>query len=278
MHYHHHTPQVLRKATIVTIVDDDDGGVVMFELPTWEAGAQDSFAQVVVLRRHGADGNVSIDYATKDGTALVRACVCACVRACVRVYKEETLRRKREREEEREKKGEKKGEEITERREMTLHPYYPSAPHPLQGGKHFAETKGRLEFLTGDVRKIIQVPLLPVSEISSMTAPAFRVLLTNPMGGVVLGARKECRVVMVKGTRSLEAIDDGEFNLWLAWQEQFKEAVLPGYNDDEDDLWASIILHYISITFKTIAAGIPPAEWKDGYPCFVIALLVRMCA
>ncbi|KAG1678958.1 hypothetical protein FOA52_013021 [Chlamydomonas sp. UWO 241] len=205
--------RVLRKATMVTVVDDDDGGVVMFELPTWEAGVQDSFAQVVVIRRHGADGNISIDYATKDGSALA--------------------------------------------------------------GKHFAATKGRLEFNTGDVRKIIQIPLLPVaSEITPMTSPAFRVMLTNPMGGVVLGARKECRVVMVKGTRSLEEIDDGEFRLSAAWTDQFKDAVLPEFNEDEDNLWMSIILHYISITFKVIAACIPPADWADGYPCFIIALLV----
>ncbi|KAG1658789.1 hypothetical protein FOA52_011731 [Chlamydomonas sp. UWO 241] len=211
-----HEVRVLRKATMVTVVDDDDGGVVMFELPTWEAGAQDGFAQVVVIRRHGADGNVSIDYATKDGSALA--------------------------------------------------------------GKHFAATKGKLEFNTGDVRKIIQIPLLPISsEITPMTMPAFRVMLTNPTGGVVLGARKECRVVMVQGTRSLEVIDDGAFNLWTAWREQFKEAVLPAFSEEEDTLWVSIVLHYLSITYKLIAACIPPADWSEGYPCFLIALGV-LCA
>lgn len=38
--------QVLRRETNVTIVDDDDGGVLVFELPTWEAGVEDTHAQV----------------------------------------------------------------------------------------------------------------------------------------------------------------------------------------------------------------------------------------
>jgi len=215
--------KLLRRVTTVTIVDDDDGGVVMFELPTQEAGIQDRWAEVVVVRRHGADGAVSIDYATKDGSAL--------------------------------------------------------------SGKHFSESHGRLEFDAGQVRKVIQVPLLPVAADPTMVvaSPAFRMVLTNPMGGVVLGTRKECRVVLVQGSASNRGAgggagsatgDDDEFSLWPAWQDQFKDAVLPEYDEAEGDLWMTIILHYISITYKVIAACIPPADWMDGYPCFAMALIL----
>lgn len=61
---------LLRRQMAVTIVDDDDGGIVMFELPTWEAGLLDQYATIVVIRRNGADGKVSIDYTTKSGSAL----------------------------------------------------------------------------------------------------------------------------------------------------------------------------------------------------------------
>ncbi|KAG1661500.1 hypothetical protein FOA52_010215 [Chlamydomonas sp. UWO 241] len=208
------------KEISVKILDDDMSEPdVMFSVNIVSAeiveGNTSSEVRVVVIRRHGADGNISIDYTTKDGSAMA--------------------------------------------------------------GKHFVATKGKLDFNTGDVRKVIQIPLLPASsEVTPMTMPAFRVVLTNPMGGVVLGARKECRIVVVKGTRSLEAIDDRKFKLSTAWAEQFKEAVIPTFNS-EDNMWVSISLHYLSITYKLIAAVIPPAPWLGGYPCFTIALGV-LCA
>eukprot|EP00955_Chlamydomonas_euryale_P081356 363565-Chlamydomonas_euryale.AAC.6 len=183
---------LLQATTAVTIVDDDDSGLVMFELPTFEAGmqvrggarggrgkdpttapsSQDSTASVVVVRRHGADGAVSIDFATKDGSA--------------------------------------------------------------EAGKHFAAARGRLEFAPGEVRKTVSVPLLPVPALDpsskGIISPAFRLVLSNPMGGVTLGARKECRVVLVPGTLlgdgeagdKTDAGGDGGFDLWRVWAEQFK--------------------------------------------------------
>ena len=64
-------------------------------------------------------------------------------------------------------------------------------------------------------------------------------------------------------------------NRWKAWEEKFREAVLPEYDPEEGgNVWVAMLLHYISITYKLIAACIPPAEWKKGYPCFITALAV----
>ncbi|KAL6754724.1 hypothetical protein V8C86DRAFT_2692885 [Haematococcus lacustris] len=54
----------------VTIVDDDDSGVLSFELPSLEAGMKDDYVDVPVIRRNGTDGQVSVEYSTRDGTAV----------------------------------------------------------------------------------------------------------------------------------------------------------------------------------------------------------------
>ncbi len=70
--------KLLRRNTLVTIVDDDDGGVLVFELPSFEAGTKDAYAEATVIRRNGTDGKVQIDYETKDGTAVAGECVVVC--------------------------------------------------------------------------------------------------------------------------------------------------------------------------------------------------------
>ncbi|KAJ9532060.1 hypothetical protein QJQ45_003779 [Haematococcus lacustris] len=62
----------------VTIVDDDDSGVLSFELPSLEAGMKDDYVDVPVIRRNGTDGQVSVEYSTRDGTAVAGA-VTTCV-------------------------------------------------------------------------------------------------------------------------------------------------------------------------------------------------------
>uniref|UniRef100_A0A6U2FWI8 Calx-beta domain-containing protein n=1 Tax=Chlamydomonas euryale TaxID=1486919 RepID=A0A6U2FWI8_9CHLO len=216
---------LLQATTAVTIVDDDDSGVVMFELPTFEARMQGSTASVVVVRRHGADGAVSIDYVTKDGSA--------------------------------------------------------------EAGKHFAAARGRLEFGPGEVRKVVSVPLLPMPahdpSSNGIVTPAFRLVLSNPLGGVALGARKECRVALVPtamlskgeaGDKTGSHGSDGKFYLWSRWAEQFKTAMTLEFEEDDDNLFAAVSLHYVSITYKLMAACCPPAEWGQGYPLFSASLLL----
>lgn len=82
-----------------------------------------------------------------------------------------------------------------------------SSPRPpsTSAGKHFKETAGTLTFDTGDIRKVIQVPLMPVAstDLTPVMSPAFRLMLSNPLGGVMLGQRKECRVVLVPGSKDI---------------------------------------------------------------------------
>ena len=167
-------------------------------------------------------------------------------------------------------------------------------------GKHFEETKGLLTFASGATRKPIRVPVLPFTQedVSVRSgngliagSMGFKMLLSNPTGGVVLGPRKECRVVFVPG-RHLETIaeehplltgggekkeeveGEEEFDLWSEWQAQFEEAILPGFDREEGGLWSGMALHYVSSTFKLFAAVMPPPKFAGGYPTLVIAVLI----
>jgi solute carrier family 8 (sodium/calcium exchanger) len=225
----------------VTMVDDDDGGILVFELPTWEAGSADECAAVVVIRRNGSDGKVMVDYNTKDGTAV--------------------------------------------------------------GGTQFSATSGQLVFQSGETRKLVQVPLLlPSASPDLLTSIlAFRIVLSNPMGGVSIGARKECRVVIVPGTKldlvsksksgkliagsksghgvdfdssgDVGSVEEDSYDLWREWETKFQDAILPEFDtNDGGSVWVAMLLHYISFTFKVLAACCPPAEWRGGYPQFACSI------
>lgn len=211
--------KILRRSVDVTIVDDDDSGILSFELPTYDAGAADPHAEVAVRRRSGADGKVSIDYFTKDGTAF--------------------------------------------------------------SGTHFKSAKGTLVFEPRETVQIIQIPILPFQSQGHL---AFRLMLDNPLGGVVLGTRRECRVLLVPGQRLKKTPahggsggdELGGYDLWGEWEGRFKEAVKPTFDEDAKgaELWISMCAHYVSITFKLLAACLPPPEWYSGYPGLIAALLM----
>jgi len=55
-----------------------------------QAGSKDSFVELPVVRRNGADGKVTVEFMTRDGTGpaalageCVRGLVCVCVCMCV---------------------------------------------------------------------------------------------------------------------------------------------------------------------------------------------------
>lgn len=150
-------------------------------------------------------------------------------------------------------------------------------------GTHFKESKGVLSFESGETVQAIQIPILPFDSASLVPGQlAFKLSLSNPLGGVMLGQRKDCRVVIVPGNklsgktlaeRMKEENGEEEFELWGAWRTRFKDAILPASPDDDDGMWIALFLHYISITFKVVVAFLPPPEYLNGYPSLVAALL-----
>lgn len=63
------------------------------------------------------------------------------------------------------------------------------------------------------------------------------------------------------------------------WVQQFRDAVIPGRELDEEGepqqlQTTNIIFHYISITWKLLFAIIPPPEMYSGGPCFFVSLMM----
>mmetsp|Transcript_8922 Transcript_8922/g.24087 ORF Transcript_8922/g.24087 Transcript_8922/m.24087 type:complete len:863 (+) Transcript_8922:104-2692(+) len=155
-------------------------------------------------------------------------------------------------------------------------------------GKHYKETKGTLVFESGEDRTKVRIPLLAAGANGEDKMLVFKVALSNPLGGAVLGKRQICRIIIVpekKGLQKSKSMDsdksskDGdedeeEFNLWEAYKEQYREAIMPELEDGADNVWFDMLLHYISITWKLICAIIPPADYAQSYPTFVGSLVV----
>ena len=58
-----------RDTAVLTIGDDDVGGSIQFSASAFSVGEEGTFATITVKRSGGIAGNVTVQYATSDGTA-----------------------------------------------------------------------------------------------------------------------------------------------------------------------------------------------------------------
>eukprot|EP00798_Chlamydomonas_sp_ICE-L_P026842 gene26842-4445_t len=146
---------------------------------------------------------------------------------------------------------------------------------------------------------MISVPVVdkpeldPQASLAKFTHKVFKVVLHEPTSGAQLGARPECRVILVPGppdkgqgdvtvdgsSSSDSDEEEGEQGLWTMWAAQFKDAIMPEF-EDGDDTTVTCSLHYMNITWKLLSAFMPPPTWKGGYPSFfsTLAMLAGLMA
>ena len=76
------------------------------------------------------------------------------------------------------------------------------------------------------------------------------------------------------------------YNVWEEWRAQIKASFEVEHDDDDEGAgekeggkdgsgktWFTLVLHYITFTWRIMLSVIvPPAEWKGGYPCFTGAM------
>ena len=208
----------------VTIIDDDEPGYAALD-ETVEVSETARTGEVVVYRRRGADGKVTVDYATSDGT--------------------------------------------------------------MKAGADYEETKGTLEFESGETSKVITIPLIDgtVPEVGA----TLNVTLSNPTGGLHMSKRSSVTVT-IEGDEAvsrlvenvmhrLEARDesvkvDGEESFY----QQFRDAVTLENSVDDDGVEVDpapidIALHYCTITWKVLFSLVPPPSYYGGWACFGVSLL-----
>jgi len=148
-------------------------------------------------------------------------------------------------------------------------------------GEDYVEARGVLTLEPKVLSKKIEIPLIPesVPEVDKF----FKVRLSEPTGGATLGKCKVAHVTVVDDNKVDEMASQMEGMMTRMaekfkvahsdWGQQFKAAMYPDGGLDEDTGPASLVLHYVSITWKLIFALIPPAEVYGGWMTFSISLL-----
>eukprot|EP00798_Chlamydomonas_sp_ICE-L_P000611 gene611-2040_t len=182
-------------------------------------------------------------------------------------------------------------------------------------GLDYEETSGMLVFNAQETKKTISVPVVekheldPQASLAKFTHKVFKVVLQEPTSGAQLGARRECRVILVPGpvkgsnkgggdgskaSKSPKNGKDGEVDITVdygagdgageerlgtLWAAQFRDAIMPEFEKGDGTI-ITCALHYMNITWKLLSAVMPPPTWKGGYPTFfsTLAMLAGLMA
>eukprot|EP00798_Chlamydomonas_sp_ICE-L_P002409 gene2409-8720_t len=186
-------------------------------------------------------------------------------------------------------------------------------------GLDYEETSGMLVFNSQETKKTILVPVVekteldPHASLAKFNHKVFKVILQEPTSGAQLGARRECRVILVPGpvvkggskgggdgskaSKSAKSGKAGEADntvdygggtagdgaeeerLGTLWAAQFKDAIMPEFEKGDSTI-ITCALHYMNITWKLVSAVMPPPVWKGGYPTFfaTLAMLAGLMA
>mmetsp|Transcript_12498 Transcript_12498/g.41174 ORF Transcript_12498/g.41174 Transcript_12498/m.41174 type:complete len:864 (-) Transcript_12498:126-2717(-) len=212
------------KTTTVTIIDDDDPGILGFVNMHPSVGCLSSKIKLEVIRRRGADGRISVNYETIDGTAV--------------------------------------------------------------GGKDFEATKGSIVFEHGETSKEFEIPFLTAGALD--VGKEFQCKLVNPVGGAQLSKHCEatCHIVddallndmAEEVALRLKRKEDAVSVESSSWAQQFRNAIIVEGSVDDDgnevepDTF-TLILHYLTITWKVMFAVVPPTDYYGGWATFVVSLI-----
>ena len=181
-------------------------------------------------------------------------------------------------------------------------------------GIDFEHTAGQLSFESGESQKTISIPLIgtpkngtftlclkAINEQAGIQVSCFYV--TTPARSAVPSSGRQGKKVCVQISRrramcSIEIVSDeradnvntlvdrildnrsiSEGSYMAEWVQQFRDAVIPGRELDEEGepqplQWSNIFAHYISITWKLLFAIVPPPEMYSGAPCFIVSLIM----
>jgi solute carrier family 8 (sodium/calcium exchanger) len=160
-------------------------------------------------------------------------------------------------------------------------------------GRDYEEKRGRVEFLKGETRKHIDIPI--INDVQYKKDVTFKVFLEHPTGGAKFEAKSgdQCMttVHVSEDKRNQSRIDtlfktmrtmmtEDEVALGKdSWQEQFIGALyVNGSKEDQETASkADWVWHFFALPFKLLFATAPPAKICNGYPCFFVSLGFIAC-
>lgn len=233
---------IVQDRVAVTIVDDDDAGLLGFELPQYEVGFNDGrlYAEVVVVRRSGADGVVEVSYSTEDGSAVAFQDYEACTGTLVF----------------------ENGQKSEKLRIPLLAGGVPEAHKAFKVKLHSPKGAELSSRSTTRVTVVRRTLTLVSNAVDGLEGP-------NVHGSI--------KVRPDSSDESTAAASKGgarPYDLRAVWAAQIRSAFEVDIPEDgESKTWGGLLLHYSSITWRVLLYTlVPPADWKGGYPAFVCAL------
>eukprot|EP00286_Rhodomonas_abbreviata_P022860 CAMPEP_0181315752 /NCGR_PEP_ID=MMETSP1101-20121128/15540_1 /TAXON_ID=46948 /ORGANISM="Rhodomonas abbreviata, Strain Caron Lab Isolate" /LENGTH=875 /DNA_ID=CAMNT_0023422975 /DNA_START=315 /DNA_END=2942 /DNA_ORIENTATION=+ len=140
-----------------------------------------------------------------------------------------------------------------------------------RGGVNFVPIDKLLEWGDGEAAKGVQVELKrfekPGEDVEHLT---FYVDLENASGKAEVGENRRAEV-QVKWSQG--ELDLGEALEEASWADQFRQALSVGGGEDVGEAsFMDLFMHYLSITWKLLAAIIPPPSMAGGWATFWVAL------
>ncbi|XP_069578143.1 sodium/calcium exchanger 1-like [Brachyistius frenatus] len=281
----------------VTIFDDDHAGIFTFEEPVVTVSESVGVMEVKVSRTSGARGVVVVPYKTIEGTAKGGGEDFEDTHGVLEFENDEifkTIRINIVDDEEYEKNknffleiGELRLLEMSERKAVLLQEV---------GG--FVKTDQQ-QFGRDVYRKVQGRENPAPSAIINITEAGEDVLTKKEeeerriaeMGRPTLGEHVRLEVIIEESYEFKSTVDKliKKTNLALligtnSWREQFVEAVTVNSGDDDDDdgecgeekmpSCFDYVMHFLTVFWKLLFAFVPPTDYWNGWPCFVISISV----
>eukprot|EP00287_Rhodomonas_sp_CCMP768_P007197 CAMPEP_0196732960 /NCGR_PEP_ID=MMETSP1091-20130531/12198_1 /TAXON_ID=302021 /ORGANISM="Rhodomonas sp., Strain CCMP768" /LENGTH=888 /DNA_ID=CAMNT_0042076295 /DNA_START=301 /DNA_END=2967 /DNA_ORIENTATION=+ len=147
-----------------------------------------------------------------------------------------------------------------------------------RAGTHYNPVDEVLEWGDSEAAKTVQVALLPFARPGDMepgTVHFFLDLEPAAAGTAKQGAEAEIgdnrRVEVQVRWHQPDRIGEGLEE--ATWADQFRQALsVSGGEDVEEASAGELVMHYLSITWKLVAAFVPPPHYLGGWACFWVAL------
>jgi len=139
-------------------------------------------------------------------------------------------------------------------------------------GVHFGKIDEEMEWDDGEAAKGLQVELKQFAQPESDEPLLFYVELAAVVNGKAeIGESRRAEVFVTWNAGSeldgLDVLEDA------TWAEQFRQALSVGGGEGVEDAGTTdLVMHYLSITWKLLAAFIPPPYMAGGWATFWVAL------
>ena len=119
----------------------------------------------------------------------------------------------------------------------------------------------------------------PPPKCSKVTCACMQISRRRAMCSIEIVSDERADNVNTLVDRILDNRSTSEGSYMEEWVQQFRDAVIPGRELDEEGepqplKWSTIFAHYISVTWKLLFAIVPPPEMYSGAPCFVVSLIM----